>query len=491
VSEHDVRVRFAPSPTGQLHVGSARTALYNWAFARHTGGTFILRIDDTDPERSTKENTQAIVDALEWLGLDWDEGPGVGGPRGPYFQTERGHHYGQALARLVSARRAYPCFCSKEELEAARQANREAGGFGGYPRTCRAIEPPERERRVSDGEPHVWRVAVPDDRGEVVFDDAVRGEVRTQPEALDDLVIVRSDGTPTYNFATVVDDAAMGITHVIRGEDHISNTPRQIVLFEALEHDTPRFAHMSLTFGPDGKRLSKRHGATSVEAFKAMGFLSDALVNYIALLGWSLDDKTTIVDRATLIENFSLERLSSNPGIFDIEKLEWMNGVYVRDMDLQKWTDLLVGVLVETGLATQADADSRRGWYEELATLLQERVKRLDEIPERVGFLFAEEIDIDPDAARKVLGKEGAFEALAATHDTLDGLEVFSAEAIEEVLRALPQDLDMKPRIVFQAVRVAVSGSTVSPPLFESLALLGKERSLARIAVGKELASDV
>lgn len=479
----DARVRFAPSPTGQLHVGSARTALYNWAFARRHNGTFILRIDDTDPERSTAENTQAILDALHWLGLTWDEGPDVGGDLGPYYQTQRTALYEAALARLIDSGAVYPCFCTVDELESSRAERRTAGGFAGYDRKCRRLNPEVSRDRISSGEEYVWRLAIPEDRGDVVFRDAVRAEVRTPADALDDLVIVRSDGSPTYNFATVVDDAHMDITHVIRGEDHISNTARQILIFEALGHDVPVFAHMSLTFGPDGKRLSKRHGATSVEAFREMGFLPDALVNYIALLGWSLDDKTTLMDRDTLIANFSLERLSPNPGIFDIEKLEWMNGVYIRDMPAEKLGELVVENLVAAGMATVEDAAARPEWYVEVAKLLHERLKRLDEIAPQAGFLFQEEVPIATEAREKVLAKPGVREALDAAAAALQEVDPFVSQAIEEALRAVPDAVGQKARVVFQAVRVAVSGSTVSPPLFESIALLGRERTLARIAV--------
>ncbi|GAB4274517.1 MAG: glutamate--tRNA ligase [Coriobacteriia bacterium] len=475
-----VRVRFAPSPTGQLHIGSARTALYNWAFARRHSGTFILRIDDTDPERSTKENTDAILSALEWLGIDWDEGPGVGGEYGPYFQTERAHLYAEALEGLKATGKVYPCFCTVEDLARKREEQRAQGRDIGYDRTCRSLPAEVVGERISSGEPHVWRLAVPEARGDVVFRDYVRGEVRTASDLLDDMVLVRSDGTPTYNFATVVDDALMGITHVIRGEDHISNTPRQILVFEALGYDVPEYAHMSLTFGPDGKRLSKRHGATSVEAFREMGFLPDALVNYIALLGWSLDDKTTVFDRETLVENFSLDRLSPNPGVFDIEKLEWMNGVYIRQMPARVFAGLIIDGLREAGIDVGGiEPGSPEGLA--LAQLLQERVKRLDEIPEKAGFFFGESVTIDESARDKVLRKEGAGRALETALRVLAGVESWETSSIEEALREVPAETGVKPKIAFQAVRVAVTGSTVSPPLFETLELLGREKTLARI----------
>ncbi len=306
-----VRVRFAPSPTGKLHVGGARTAIYNWAFARANHGTFILRIDDTDPTRSTEENTQVILRAMKWLGLDWDEGPEVGGDFGPYWQTERLDIYRKAAERLVADGRAYYCFCTPEKLAADKKAAQERHDpFQGYQRTCRDIDPAEAQRRVDAGEPHTIRIKVPLDRGDVVVHDAVHGDVTFEANTLDDFIIFRSDGTPTYNFATVVDDSMMGITHVIRGDDHLSNTPRQIMVYEALGAPTPTFAHISMILGPDGKKLSKRHGATSVEEYRDAGYDSDAFVNYLALLGWALDGDTTIVPRDVLAKSFSLDHVS-------------------------------------------------------------------------------------------------------------------------------------------------------------------------------------
>ena len=482
----NVRVRFAPSPTGTLHVGGARTAIYNWAFARRNGGTFILRIDDTDPERSTAENTAQILRSLHWLGLTWDEGPEVGGAYGPYFQTERATSYAAALERMKVNGSAYPCFCTAEELEAKREAARAAGGFSGYDRSCRGIAAETAAARIAAGEPHVWRLSVPLDRGDIVVDDVVRGETVFPASAMDDFVLARTDGTPTYNFATVVDDADMEITHVIRGDDHLSNTPRQVLVFEALGHFVPRFAHLSMIWGADGKKLSKRHGATSVEQFRDEGYLPEALLNYLALLGWSLDGETTIVPPRVLKENFSLERISKNPAIFDTEKLEWMNGVYLRELSAEEFVGRMVPWLAEAGLSSAEDAASRPEWFATLAPLVSERIKRMDEIVPMVRFLF-EEPTIDESARTKVLEKDGAAVSLKAAHEALTRCE-WSTAAIEEALRDLPQRLELKPKVVFQAVRVAVTGTTVSPPLFESLELLGKERSLSRLEASLALA---
>ncbi|MBS3956338.1 MAG: glutamate--tRNA ligase, partial [Clostridiales bacterium] len=464
-----------------LHIGGARTAIYNWAYARRHHGSLILRIDDTDPERSREEHTRQILESLRWLGIDWDEGPDVGGAWGPYFQAQRGDTYTVALKRLKASKAVYPCFCSPEELDAAREAARAHGGHIGYAKTCRALSAQEVSERIAVGTPHAWRLRVPDDRGAVSFEDAVRGTSTFAADVLDDFIVVRSDATPTYNFATVVDDAAMEITHVIRGDDHLSNTPRQILVFEALGAAVPVFAHLSMIWGPDGKRLSKRHGAASVEDYRDLGFIPEAIVNYLALLGWSLDDRTTIIDRETLVSSFSLERVSKNPAVFDAEKLAWMNGVYLREMSAETFVEHMVPTLVEAGLISKDEADSRRSWLIELAPLVSERAKRLDEIVPMVAFLFSDAVQIDEDARINVLGVDGATAALDAAADALGTLDEFTPEAIEAALRSVPEATGVKAKIAFQAVRVAISGSTVSLPLFESIALLGAKSTLDRI----------
>lgn len=481
-----VRVRFAPSPTGTLHLGGARTAIYNWAFARANDGVFVLRIDDTDPERSTVENTEQILRSLTWLGLDWDEGPGKDAAHGPYFQTQRTDRYARALEAMKSTGAAYPCFCSADTLAAKREAAREEGGVSGYDRTCRSLDAGSVAARIAAGEPHVWRLAVPLEHGPVIFNDAVRGTTEFPIAAMDDFVLARSDGSPTYNFATVVDDADMKISHIIRGDDHLSNTPRQILVFEALDRPIPVFAHLSMIWGPDGKKLSKRHGATSVEAYEEMGYLPQALLNYLALLGWSLDGETTIISADVLTASFSLDRISKNPAIFDAEKLEWMNGSYLREMSPSEFIDAATPWIVRAGLATSDDIAARRRWFEAMAPLVAERVKRLDELAEKIGFLFNEPV-ISEAAREKALAKEGVARALEVASEALASAD-FTAEAIEAALRTVPEAAGVKPKIAFQAVRVAVTGDTVSPPLFESLELLGRERSLARIAAARLLA---
>lgn len=488
-----VRVRFAPSPTGKLHIGGARTAIYNWAFARANGGTFILRIDDTDPTRSTDENTQIILRAMRWLGLDWDEGPEVGGDFGPYAQTERLDIYKEAAKKLWDAGRAYPCFCTTEQLaadRAAAQARKDP--FQGYQRRCRDLSREEAQARIDAGEPYVLRIKVPADRGDVVIHDAVHGDVVFDAKELDDFVIFRSDGTPTYNFATVVDDAMMGITHVIRGDDHLSNTPRQVMVYEALEAPVPTFAHISMILGADGKKLSKRHGATSVEEYRDAGYLSDAFVNYLALLGWSLDGETTVIPRDVLASQFSLERISKNPATFDPKKLDWMNAEYINAMSDADFADqIMLPELHEAGLIDDGfEADET--WVDALAAIVKPRTK----MPaDAVGvaapvFATAQTLEYDEKSVAKGLVKEGMGAVLDAARAALEAVSAnaWTPEAIDGALEPLPEALDAKKRIVFQAVRVAVCGNMVSPPLGETMSLIGKDDCLARIDRARALA---
>ena len=486
-----VRVRFAPSPTGRLHIGGARTAIDNWAFARAQGGKFILRIEDTDPERSTEENTQVILRAMRWLGLDWDEGPEVGGEFGPYVQTKRMQTYKDALEILKAKGAAYPCFCTKEELDAKREkAEREEGGYSGYDRTCRNIPRAEAEARIAAGEPHVWRLVVPDGHGPIEFDDAVYGHMSFPAEVMDDLILVRTDGVPTYNFAVVCDDVNMQITHVIRGDDHLSNTPRQILIYEALGAPVPTFAHLSMILGPDGKKLSKRHGATSVEEYRDRGYLPDALVNFLALLGWSLDGETTIIPREVLCSRFSLDRITKKDAIFTETKLNWMNGAYIRGMGEDEWMRLARPWLVEAG-GTEEDMDANPDKYRAMYALVAERLQRLDEIPAKLGFLFkGDAVELDEASVQKVLMKEGAraYEALKICRGVLaDETLPWAFDVLQDTCKARGEEGGLKPKLLFQPLRVAVAGNMVSPPLFESIVLMGRADVLARIDKALEL----
>ena len=487
-----VRVRFAPSPTGKLHIGGARTAIYNWAFARANGGTFILRIDDTDPARSTDENTQIILRAMRWLGLDWDEGPDKGGDFGPYAQTERLEIYRKAAHSLLAEGKAYPCFCTPEKLAADKKAAEERhDSFQGYQRTCRNIDPAEAQARIEAGEPYTIRIKVPLDRGDVIVHDAVHGDVTFNARELDDFIIFRSDGTPTYNFATVVDDALMGITHIIRGDDHLSNTPRQIMVYEALGAPVPEFAHISMILGPDGKKLSKRHGATSVEEYRDAGYLSDAFVNYLALLGWSLDGETTIVPRDVLASQFSLDHVSKNPAKSDPERLNWINATYLSTMDNKTFSvQVLIPELVFAGLepvsGTETDAEkiyaTRPAWYDLLSEILKPRTTVSPDVVEKSRFLYeGAEVTFDEKSVSKSLAKDGAGSILEAAQAALLPVSEWTPANIDAALEVLPEQLDLKKRVVFQAVRVAECGNMVSPPLGESMALLGKDIALARL----------
>ena len=492
-SSTPVRVRFAPSPTGKLHVGGARTAIFNWAFARANKGSFILRIDDTDPERSTQENTEVILRAMRWMGLDWDEGPEVGGDFGPYAQTDRLEMYQQAAQKLWDEGRAYPCFCSADQLAADKKAAQERKDpFQGYQRRCRDIDPAEAKARIEAGEKYVLRIKVPADRGDVVIHDAVHGDVTFDAKELDDFVIFRSDGTPTYNFATVVDDAAMGITHVIRGDDHLSNTPRQVMVYEALGAPVPVFAHISMILGADGKKLSKRHGATSVEEFRDEGYLPDAFVNYLALLGWSPDGETTIVPRDVLASTFSLDRVSKNPATFDPAKLDWINAEYLAAMDDAEFAEkIMVPELLEAGLMANA-TDRSVLWLNTLASVVRPRTKHLGEVAGICSMVFetAETLTYDEKAVSKGLAKEGMTDVLVAAKAALEGVseDSWNAEAIDAALEELPEKLDAKKRIVFQAIRAAVCGNLVSPPLGIVIELVGKDDALARISRASEMA---
>ena len=462
-----VRLRMAPSPTGRLHVGTARAALFNWLHARHHDGVFILRIDDTDRERSTAEFEEDILDSLRWLGLDWDEGVEVGGPHGTYRQSDRFDRYREVATSLVASGAAYYDGRSPEELEELRQRARSEGKHPGH-----YIRRPQ---TVFDSGP--IRFSVPQD-GAVVFDDLIRGEVSFEPESIDDFVILRSDGTPTYHLASTVDDVDYRITHVARGEDLLPSTPKHILLTRAMGAAEPTYAHLPLLFGTDGKKLSKRHGATAVSEYRERGFLPEAMFNYLATLGWSVDGETTIFTREDAIAAFDLADVSKNPAAFDPEKLLWMNGEYIRAMDLDRFLEL-ARPHVEAALSrTLTDEEWER--FVLIAPLVQERTKLLPEIGEQVRFLF-EDIAYDEKSWKKVMTKDGVDRVLDAGMVRLEALESWDVSEIEAALRQIPNELGIGAGKAFQPLRVAITGSSVSPPLFESMAALGRERTLERI----------
>jgi len=460
-----MRVRFAPSPTGQLHVGNARTALFNWLLVRGQGGAFILRIEDTDAERSTRESEASFLRDLRWLGLAWDEGPDIGGAFGPYRQSERLHLYDSYSKELVSAGAAYHCFCSTAQLEAERREAVAAGKPALYSGTCRAVPREQASARIAAGERPAIRFRVPEGR-EVMFTDAVRGEVRFQTEVIGDPVIVRADGTPAYNFAVVVDDALMEITHVIRGEDHISNTPRQILLYEALGFAPPTFAHLSLVMGPDHAPLSKRHGATSVAEFRAKGYLPEALVNYLALIGWSPGGNDELLPIDELARRFSLDAVGHSAGVFDEEKLAWANRHYLKLADPMRLAELSVPYFTDAGLAVNPDA---RG-LEFLASAMpmaSASVDRLAQVPARLAFLF----DFDAAAAlndRQTLEEMQSGPARAvvqALAEALGAAPRLDREKFREAANRVKASTGLKGKALFHPIRVALTGRAEGPEL--------------------------
>ena len=476
-----VRTRIAPAPSGSIHVGNARTALYNWLFARHHGGVFVLRVEDTDQKRATEEHVAEVLEDLRWLGLSWDEGPEVGGPHGPYRQSERLARYAAQVQQFLDTGAAYKCYCTPEELEERRRQAQAARRAPGYDGRCRDLPAREVERFESEGRPVAVRFKVPS-RRTVRFDDVVRGEIVTDTSQIPDFIIRRSDGSPTYMLAAGLDDALMGITHIIRGEDLIPATPRQVLMREAMGiHDVPVFAHLPLIVAPDGRPLSKRWGDVSVRSYRDRGFVPEAMANYLALLGWSYDDRTNVFSMDELVERFTLERVGRNPATFDVPKLEWLNGHYIRETKPHDLIDRLVPFCEAAGL--EAGTAAGRALLEAVTPLLVERLKRLDEAPPMIRFLFVDRVALD-DKARAAI--EGRHDYLAEAAARLDGLEEWTTAAIEEALRALAQERELKPKKAFQPIRAAVTGTLVSPPLFESLEILGKEATLNRLRSAAE-----
>ena len=477
-----VRVRIAPSPTGFLHVGNARSALFNWLYARHTGGTFILRIDDTDVARSDQEYEDDVLAGLSWMGLDWDEGVGAGGKHGTYRQSDRFDRYAEVAGELLAAGDAYYCFCTPAELDERRKEAQAQGRPPGYDGRCRMLDPAESLRRKEQGEAAVLRLAVPRP-GATTFVDIVRDEVRFDHEAIDDFVLVRSDGGPTYHLASTVDDVDYEITHVARGEDLLPSTPKHILITRAMGGTVPTYAHLPLLFGPDGKKLSKRHGDVSLKAYREGGYLPEAMFNYMCLLGWSYEAETTIFTREQAIERFDLAAVSKNAAVFDPEKLEWMNGVYIRDLDPVDFVDRVIP-FIEEDLGRELSG-AEREQLTALGPLVQERVKLLTGVPEMMSFVLTTSLTYDDTSWRKVMETETTPTALDAAIDRLAAVGEWTAPAIEAELRAMLGELELNARKGLQPVRVATTGSTVSPPLFETLEVLGREKTLDRLRAAR------
>jgi glutamyl-tRNA synthetase len=481
-----VRVRFAPSPTGYLHVGGARTALFNWLFARRHGGIFILRIEDTDAERSSWDMVTGIVDGMRWLGLDWDEGPDVGGPHAPYFQSQRLEQYRAMAERLVSDGHAYYCYCTPETLQRKREAAEAAGAGWTYDRACCALPEDEIARREAASEPRAVRFRVPE--GQTAFDDLVHGPIAFDNANIEDFVVLRSDRQPTYHLSVVVDDVDMAITHVVRGDDHISNTPKQVLLYRAFGHKPPAFAHVPLILGPDKKRLSKRHGATSVMEYPRLGYVPEAMVNFLALLGWSPGDDRELFTRDELIGSFALEGISGGNAVFNPEKLDWFNQQHIARLGADELARRLKPRLETAGLWRPEYDGAARDWLARVIDLLKPRVKRLDDFVDGAVPFLRDEVERDDAAVRKHLAKPGLSEPLEGLRDAFATVNPFDAATLDTTLRQFAEVRGVKAAALIHATRVAVTGRSASPGLFEVLELLGRERTLARLSTAIPLA---
>jgi glutamyl-tRNA synthetase len=480
----NVRVRMAPSPTGSPHVGLARTALYNWAFARRHGGTFVFRIEDTDKARNTEESYNSLIDLMQWLGLSWDEGINVGGPYGPYRQSERSDIYADVLARLRESSFTYDCFCTNDEVDARRKASgSKVMGYDGF---CRELSDEQRAAFEGEGRSSVVRFRMPD--GEITFTDLVRGDITFQTEFVPDFALARANGDPLYTLTAPVDDATMEITHVLRGEDLLSSTPRQIALFEGLKaigvaKETPAYGHLPYVMGEGNKKLSKRDPEAHMELYREQGFLPEGLLNYLALLGWAIAADRDVFTLDEMVEKFDLADVNPNPARFDLKKAEAINASHMRLLSVEEVTDRVIPFLKKAGVVSDPVNDADAQMLELAMPLVAERINKLAEAPEMLGFLFVDEAEFVRDEAdvAKLLDETGRS-VVRAAHDALAGLREWSTAAIEEALRsALIEGMELKPRVAFGPVRVAVTGRRVSPPLFESMELLGRERSLARL----------
>jgi glutamyl-tRNA synthetase len=471
-----VRVRFAPSPTGFPHIGNIRTALFNWLFARHNNGVFILRIEDTDVARKVEGATDMIMDSLRWLGLDWNEGP--------VYQSDRLNKYQEAANKLVAEDKAYKCYCSPERLGEMRQEQMKNKQPPGYDRACRNLSADQRVNYEKQEIIPVVRFKSPLD-GATDFNDLIKGEIKFDNSTLDDFVLLKSDGYPTYHLANIIDDHEMGITHVLRADEWISSTPRHVLLYAAFGWQPPYFAHLPMILGPDRSKLSKRHGATAINEYREQGFLAETMVNFLALLGWSLDDKTEVMSREEIISNFSLDRVSKTAAIFNKEKLEWMNGVYIRGLSVEELTNQAIPYLeqphLEKGLPDTIKRPLDKVYIERIMPLIQERARTLAEIPGLIDFFFTDNLEYDSTMLTGKLEPAQALNALQTAVAELEKISDWAAMPMEERMRPLCAELALKPAVFFGMLRVAVTGRTVSPPLFQTMEVLGKERSFTRL----------
>ncbi|HHV74027.1 MAG TPA: glutamate--tRNA ligase [Thermoanaerobacterium sp.] len=466
---NEVRVRFAPSPTGNLHIGGARTALFNWLFARHNNGKLILRVDDTDLERSTGDSMKAILDGLKWLGIDWDEGP--------VYQSKRLELYKKYADELVRQGKAYYCFCTKEELDIMRSEAQKAGKPPMYTGKCRNLSPDEVKKYIDEGKKYVVRLKVPKE-GKTVVHDIIRGDVEFDNSTFDDFIIMKSDNMPTYNFATVIDDYEMKISHIIRGEEHLSNTPKQILIYEALGFEKPEFAHVSMILAPDRSKLSKRHGATSVQEFRDLGYLPEAIINYITLLGWVPSDGEEVFTTEKSVREFTLDRVSKNPAIYDTKKLTWLNGIYIRDCDVDRLTKEIIPFLISKGLiGDEYDYD----YIRKIVSAVREREKTLSEIADAMSYYFKDDFLYDEKGVKKYFEKDGVENILREAIKALKAVDDFNLIETENAYRDLIERLNIKSGDLFHPTRLAISGRTFGPGLFDIMELLGKEKTVERI----------
>lgn len=479
-----MKVRFAPSPTGPFHIGGARSALFNWLLARREGGTFLLRIEDTDLVRSTRESEENIKAALKWLGMDWDEGIDVGGDNGPYRQTERLDIYKEVTDRLIAEGKAYYCYCTEEELEAERQAQLARGETPKYNGHCRHLTEEQRAAYEAEGRKPTVRLRVPLNET-VAFDDMVRGHVSFESNGIGDFVIVKSDGIPVYNYAVVIDDHTMEVTHVIRAEEHLSNTPRQIVIYNALGWEVPTFGHISLIMGKDGKKMSKRHGATSVEQYKNLGYLPEAINNFLALMGWAPEGEQELFTTEELIKNFSMDRVAKNPAVFDIDKLNWINFNYMKKLTDEELYTLCLPSLQEAGYASAQPDEAEKTRLTMLCVCLKDHISYGAQIKEEAAMFFTDSISIDGehrDDIKAVLAEESCPTVLAAFSDKLKAMDEVTPEQVKAAIKAIMKETKLKGKFVFMPIRVAITGQMHGPDLNYIVPLLGRDTVLARLA---------
>ncbi len=478
-----VRVRFAPSPTGYLHIGGARTALFNWFFAKQQKGKLVLRIEDTDEERLKEDSVSQILASLKWLGIDWDEGPEKEGNVGPYYQSQRKNIYRAIAAQLVEAGKAYYCFCSEAELEAERGEQRKKGAILGYSGKCRQLSEDEVNEKINQGLKYVIRFKLPQN-DYVEVHDLIRGTVKFRLDQMDDFIIMKSNGLPAYNFACTVDDHAMKISHVIRAEEHLPNTPKQWLLYEALGYEIPQFAHLSMILAPDRSKLSKRHGATSVGEFKAMGCLPEAIINYLTLLGYSPSlggTQSEVFTPEQIVGEFELAKVAKTAAVYDVQKLVWLNGQYISSYDLNQLTEAALPFFVEEGILTAEEGRVNSAYFQKVVELIRSRVKTLNELAEAGRYFFEDVKTYDEKGIKKYFSTEEVGELLSQGRKLLAEVELFREEDIEEAYRQLAEAQGIKSGVLIHPTRLALTGRTVSPGLFEVMALLGREKCLSRL----------